>query len=221
MLAASCTSEHGVLPEPTTSPSTTAPGAGVAARALLQAEDLPPGFETKDIDAAARWGDVLDEVSQLTPVRPDYEEPLSSIVATLTAVPPDAAGAGFGDDNGREILNFTGVTDAEVGRGLVAEIGALNARCDGYVLQVPDRGSRVLTVTPIALAGVPTGDDVALTAWEVTILSDVLRRTEARAVVAAGDIVSLIGVTGEPALSPAEQADLVEAAVVRAEEAGR
>ncbi|MGH8775812.1 MAG: hypothetical protein ACRDWI_11760 [Jiangellaceae bacterium] len=219
-LAAGCTSDHGALPPPTASPSPIETSEGVAAQALLNADDLPGDFTEQDIDAADRWADVLDETSQLNPVRPDCTEPLATISATLDDVPPDAAGVGFTDDDGREILQFAGVGEAGAARQLVEQIADLNARCDGYTLQVPESGSLALTVAPLDLPGVPESDDVVTTVWERTLISETLRRIEIRVAIAAGEVITLIGFTGDPQLTEGEVADVVTTAAELAEDAG-
>lgn len=224
-LAAGCTSEHGALPPPTASPEPTETSEGVAASALLADGDLPSGFGETQINAADRWADVLDETSQLNPVRPNCAEPLAAISATLAVTPDDAAGVAFSDGEGREVLQFTGAFtgtgEAGAARQLVERIADLNARCDGYTLQVPESGSIAVTVAPLDLAGLPTGDDVVTTVWERTVISETLRRTEVRAAVAAEGVVSLLGFTGDPRLSDDEIADALTAAAEKAGEAGR
>lgn len=227
LIAGACTSEHGALPPPTappTAPPTPTPSPtidGVAPRALLQVADLPAGFTEQEIDAAQRWAETLNVTSELNPLRPDCTDPLAAITATLGATPPDAAGVAFSDGDGRGILQFTGVGDPAAARVLVEQIAALNASCDAYTLQVPDSGSLAVSVAVLDLPGLATDEDVVTTLWRSTLLSEHLRLRNTYAAVAAGGVVSLLGLTGDPPLSDAELTDVVDAAVERAEEAAR
>jgi hypothetical protein len=190
---------------------------GVADRALVDTSDLPEGFEAAEIDPADRWAQVVTTASDLQSLRPDCGEELDAITTTLGAVPPDAAGRAFRHDDGREIVQFTGVTTPEAGAALIQRIAELNSRCDTYKLQMPERASLAMTVSPLDLGDAATG-------WETTMLSDHLRWKQQYLATSIDGVVTFFTVgggdiTGEPPLSEAELTDLVAAAIERSEAA--
>lgn len=213
---AGCTSEHGALPPPTNSLKQLAPGdEGIADRALLRPADLPEGFGREpDADVAGEWAAVVDEVGALTPMRPDCADELNAIQSLLADPPDDSAGAEFTDDE-RTIVQFTGRATSAAANDFVRRIADLNAHCDTYTLQVAERGSLNVTVR-LRDVGVDAAP-ATITGWDRKLLSAHLRQTETRMAVAAGDIVSLIGITAEPALTDDELAELVDATVRRAQ----
>lgn len=216
---AGCTSDHGALPPPTNKLSQLAPeDDGVADRALLSPADLPNGFgRVPDPDLAGRWAAVVDEVATLTPLRPGCADELDAIHSLIEAPPDDSAGAEFTDGE-RSIVQFTGRATNAAANDLVRRIADLNAHCDAYTLQVADRGSLDMTVRPRAVA---TSSSTAITAWDRKLMSAHLRQTETRVAIATSGVVSLFGITGEPSVSEAELANVIDAAVRQAREAAR
>lgn len=224
LVAGGCTSDHGALPPPTTtpfpSPTPTGPpaGDGVAASVLLTAAGLPNGFDATDVDPAERWAEAMDITSALTPLRPGCADDLAEITATLSSVPPDAAGVVFQDEDGREVVQFAGVTTTEAGAALVDQIAELNSRCDAHTLQVAERGSLALTVEPLDLADLGAAGDVSATGWQTTILSDHLRWTQRYIAISVHGVVSFLAftggdITGELPMPEGQIAAVVEAAV--------
>jgi hypothetical protein len=227
LLAGGCTSEHGALPPPTAMPTSTPtePAVdGVAAQVLLTTSELPTGFAATDIDPTERWAEAMDVTSALMPLRPGCADDLDQITATLSAVPPDAAGVVFRDEDGREIVQFAGVATAEAGTALIEQIADLNSRCDAHTLQVPERGSLALSVeqidmTDLAESAADSGD-VSATGWQTTILSDHLRWTQRYVAISVDGVVSFLAftggdITGELPLPEDQLAAVVEAAVDR------
>jgi hypothetical protein len=232
LIATGCTSEQGALPPPATTAEPTAPATGappatgIADDALLTAADVGAAVNAEQIDAAERWADALDVTAHLVSLRPDCQQDLARITATLADTPSDAAGAGFIRDDGQEVLHFTGVAGPEAGAALVASITDLVARCDAYKLQVPERGSLVMSVRPVDVAPPTAAPGISTTGWQTTVFSDHLRWTQQYAALSVDGIVGFLAVsggdiTGEPPMSMDELADLVAAAIERSEEAGR
>lgn len=224
LLAGGCASEHGALPPPTAapSPSPTEPpaGDGVAAGVLLTPAELPAGFDATDADPAERWAEALDVTSALTPLRPGCADDLAQITGTLSAVPPDAAGVVFRDEDGREILQFAGVTTPEAGATLVDQIAELNSRCDAHTLQVAERGSLALSVEQLDLSDLAAAGNVSATGWQTTILSDHLRWTQRYIAVSVDGVVGFLAftggdITGDLPLPEDQLAAIVETAIDR------
>lgn len=221
LLLAGCTSDDGALPPPASTPLTPSPSAqpDAAAAALLRPTDLPGEYTEHDIDVAERWGEVTDELSGLTPLRPDCAEELEAIHGTLTATPPESVGAEFVSDDST-VVQIAATTQPETAYSIVSQIAALNSHCDSYVMQAPDWGSLVLTVKPLEIEGLPDGD-VATAVWERTLMSEHLRQSATRVAVATNGVVSFVEILGEPEFDDDQVATLVSQVVELAEGAGQ
>lgn len=201
LVVAGCTSEHGALPPPSASRSPMSTADGVAAAALLTTADLPAGYVEVESDVTDRWTELLDLSERAISLRPDCAAPFEAVSQRLGGIPTESDGVAFAEDDDddvdEEIVQFVAALDDGVAEVIVGELADVNGRCDAYTLPSPEGGSLALSIQPLALDGLPEGDDVDVTVWERTLISSTLRRTETLAAYRAGDVAGLISVLGD------------------------
>jgi hypothetical protein len=209
-----CSEDGALPPQPRPVASSTPPiVVDLTADVLLTPDDLPAGFAVSSTSPGVAL-DVLTpylEVSES--LRPGCEPVRDRLAVALTDLPSGALGVVMSRDQVSLAEVVVPVSSDEQAAQLVADLGEYVAACDVSAVQVPDRGSVSIVLTPLDVGA----DDVV--AWSRTFIVDTQSRVDTLVAGVRGDVVVLLGVTGASTLPLADLEPVVTTALQRAEAA--